>query len=379
MERIYLDNAATTPVTEKVLAAMLPYFTDKFGNADSVHYKGREAATGVDRARTTVAKVLGVSRAEIYFSSGGTESKNWAIRGIAEEICLKSGKNRIITSGIEHASVLSALSRAAELGAKTTILPVSEDGAVRPEDLADAMGDDVALVSVMAVNNETGVRQPVRELSQLARAGGALFHTDAVQADRSDIKGLASLSDMLTLSAHKFGGPKGAGVLLVRKGVPQRALITGGEQERGLRGGTVNVPAAVGFAAALEESEMIRVSEAERISELCELFEKLAGGAGGVHFNGRRDRTGVVSVWAESVEDTSLLDLLDMRGVCCSAGAACSSGSPEPSHVLTAMGLGEGRARGSIRFSFGAATTRGDVTRGAEIFVRAVEDIRKKI
>ena len=379
MERIYLDNAATTPVTEKVLAAMLPYFTDKFGNADSVHYKGREAATEVDRARTTVAKVLGVSRAEIYFTSGGTEANNWAIRGIAEEICLKSGKNRIITSGIEHASVLSALSRAAELGAKTTILPVSEDGAVRPEDLADAMGDDVALVSVMAVNNETGVRQPVRELSQVARAGGALFHTDAVQAYRSDIKELASLSDMLTLSAHKFGGPKGAGVLLVRKGVPQRALITGGEQERGLRGGTVNVPAAVGFAAALEESEMIRVSEAERISELCELFEKLAGDAGGVHFNGRRDRTGVVSVWAEGVEDTSLLDLLDMRGVCCSAGAACSSGSPESSHVLTAMGLGEGRARGSIRFSFGAATTRGDVTRGAEIFVRAVEDIRKKI
>ena len=168
-------------------------------------------------------------------------------------------------------------------------------------------------------------------------------------------------------------------MLLVRKGVPQRALITGGEQERGLRGGTVNVPAAVGFAAALEESEMIRVSEAERISELCELFEKLAGGAGGVHFNGRRDRTGVVSVWAEGVEDTSLLDLLDMRGVCCSAGAACSSGSPEPSHVLTAMGLGEGRARGSIRFSFGAATTRGDVMRGAEIFIRAVADIRKKI
>lgn len=379
MERIYLDNAATTPVTEKVLAAMLPYFTDKFGNADSVHYKGTEAATGVDRARTTVAKVLGVSRAEIYFTSGGTEANNWAIRGIAEEICLKSEKNRIITSGIEHASVLSALSRAAELGVKTTILPVSEDGAVRPEDLADAMGDDVALVSVMAVNNETGVRQPVRELSQVARAGGALFHTDAVQAYRSDIKELASLSDMLTLSAHKFGGPKGAGVLLVRKGVPQRALITGGEQERGLRGGTVNVPAAVGFAAALEECEMIRVNEAERISELCELFEKLAGGAGGVHFNGRRDRTGVVSVWAEGVEDTSLLDLLDMRGVCCSAGAACSSGSPEPSHVLTAMGLGEGRARGSIRFSFGAATTRGDVTRGAEIFVRAVADIRKKI
>ncbi len=377
MKRIYFDNAATTPVTKEAFGAMLPYFSDKFGNADSVHSFGREAAAALDRARAAIASIIGVRRPEVYFTSGGTEANNLAITGIAEETGAGNDKKRIITSVIEHASVLAAVGRAEKLGFGTACLRVDGDGAVAPEELEKTIGDDVALVSVMAVNNETGVIQPVRELAEIAHAHGALFHTDAVQAYREDLADIASFSDMLTLSAHKFGGPKGAGALFIRGGVKINGIIIGGEQERGLRGGTSNVPAAAGFAAALSENEKHRLEERERMRALCALFSERVAEAGGIRFNGRADGTGIVNVFADGIEDSSLLDLLDMRGVCCSAGAACSSGSPEPSHVLRAMGYPEGRVRGSVRISFGAQTTRADVEEGAERFVGAVKSLRK--
>ena len=378
--RIYLDNAATTPVDERVLEKMLPYFGVRFGNADSVHSFGREAASAVDGARREIAAMLGVRQSEVFFTSCGTESNNWAIKGVADKICKNPGKDRIVTSVIEHASVLSSCVAAERCGAKITYLPVKADGAVDPADLEKAMaGGDVALVSVMAVNNETGVVQPVRELSDIARRGGALFHTDGVQAACSfDLAQLCSLSDMMSLSAHKACGPKGAGVLYVRKGTGIGKLMDGGEQERGQRGGTVNVPAVIGCAAALCAAADTRDGEARRLASLSELFLSRISLTGGITVNGQCRAGGILNVRADGINDHSLLHLLDIAGVACSSGAACSSGSAEPSHVLLAMGLTEGEAKGSVRVSFGRTTTEEETEEAARRFVAAVAEARSR-
>ncbi len=379
MRRIYLDYAATTPVSPEVLRDMLPYFSETFGNADSPHSFGRDAADALDRARRRIAEIAGARHTEIYFTSGGTEANNWAVKGAFKE-GVKRGRNRIITSVIEHSSVLSAVS---SCGAAVTYLPVGADGTVDPESLELAMDGDVALVSVMAVNNETGAVQPTERLAEIARRGGALFHTDAVQAACFGISRYAAVSDLVTLSAHKLYGPKGIGMLYVRRGTRIGKLIEGGEQERDMRGGTVNVPAAVGFASALSAYDAAREEENERLRALRDIFVSrvLGSGIGAVVNGGERSAPGIVNLRVRGIDDDSLLHMLDLEGVACSAGAACSSGSAEPSHVLLAMGLTESEARSSVRVSMGRSTTESDVSEAAERFVRAAERIisgRKK-
>ena len=379
MTRIYLDNAATTPVDGRVLEQMLPYFSERFGNADSVHSFGREAAAAVDNARRKLAGVLGVRQSEVFFTSCGTESNNWAIKGVVDEVCANSSKKRIITSVIEHDSVLSSCKTVGMKGADTVYLPVGADGTVSPEALKNAINGETALVSVMAVNNETGVVQPVRELAEIAHGCGALFHTDAVQAAcTQDLKALAAVADIMSLSAHKCGGPKGAGVLYVRKGVRIGDLMDGGEQERGRRGGTVNVPAVIGCACAFELAAKERESVSAKLSRLCDIFLSRIASAGGITVNGGDRAPGIVNIRADGVTDDSLLHLLDLAGVACSAGAACSSGSSEPSHVLLAMGLTEERARGSVRVSFGRNNTEEEAEEAARRFVEAVGLARER-
>ena len=380
MKHIYLDYAATSPVDERVLSEMLPYYGKIFGNADSVHSFGREAAAAVDGSRRKIAGMIGAKQSEIYFTSGGTEANNWAIKGILEISRENPAKNKIITSVIEHASVLAACAYAESHGVTVTYLPVGECGIVLPEELEKVMSDDVALVSVMSVNNETGCVQRVKELSDIAHKHGALFHTDAVQAACSlDLKELAGLLDMMSLSAHKFYGPKGTGILYIKKGVKPGRLIEGGEQERTMRGGTVNVPGIVGAAYALELTSEIREEENERILHLSEKFLRQIGQAGGITVNGNMPRLpGIINIHADGIYDASLLHLLDLYGVACSAGAACSSGSTEPSHVLLAMGLAEKKARASIRVSFGRFTSDEDINAAADIFIRAVREARSK-
>lgn len=380
MKHIYLDYAATSPVDERVLSEMLPYYGKMFGNADSVHSFGREAAAAVDGARRGIAGLLGVKQSEIYFTSGGTEANNWAIKGILEKISENPAKNRIVTSVIEHASVLAAVEHARSHGASVTYLPVDKCGMILPEELDRVMGSDVALVSVMSANNETGCIQQTKELSVIAHKYGALFHTDAVQAACSlDLKTLAGLSDMMSLSAHKFYGPKGTGILFIRKGVKPGRLIEGGEQERTMRGGTVNVPGIVGAARALEITLQLRDKENERLLDLSDKFLRKTEQAGGITVNGGTPRLpGIINIRADGIYDASLLHLLDLGGVACSAGAACSSGSTEPSHVLLAMGLAEKEARASVRVSFGRYTSEVEITEAAEIFMRAICEARSK-
>lgn len=380
MKHIYLDYAATSPVDERVMDEMIPYYSDLFGNADSVHSFGRKAAAAVDHARRRTAALLGAKQSEIYFTSGGTEANNWAIKGAAEAAAGKYAKSRIITSVIEHASVLAACAAVEKRGVAVTYLPVSSDGFVRPEDLSASMDGDVALVSIMSVNNETGCIQPVRELAAIAHSYGALFHTDAVQAAcLCDLRDLAVCSDMMSLSAHKFYGPKGSGALYVRSGTKIERLIEGGEQERTMRGGTVNVPAVIGFDSALSLTLAEREQECARLSKLSEKFIGIISEAGDIYLNGTQPRIpGIINVRADGINDDSLLHLLDLEGVACSAGAACSSGSAMPSHVLLAMGLNEGEARGSIRVSFGRYTTEADIEAAAEIFIGAVRNARSR-
>lgn len=363
MMQVYADNAATTKLSETALQAMMPYLTDTFGNASSLYRIGQEAHHGVQAARAAIATALGADTNEIYFTSGGSEADNWAIKGVAE-LMAKKGKKHIITSAFEHHAVLHTVKKLEEQGFRITYLPVYENGIVKVEDVKDAICEDTALVTIMYANNEIGTIQPVAEIGAICHEKGVLFHTDAVQAVGHvaiDVK--AQNIDLMSMSAHKFHGPKGIGALYCKKGIRLPNLIEGGAQERGRRAGTEAVYAMAGMAAALTEA----VESLEKNTEkLTALRNRLIDGLLKIEssrLNGDRQNRlpGNVNISFEGVEGESLLLYLDMKGISASSGSACTSGSLDPSHVLLAIGLPHEVAHGSLRLSLCESNTEEEI------------------
>ncbi len=361
--KVYLDHAASTPCDPRVVNAMLPYFTNDFGNADSQHFYGRETAKGVADARATIAKIINCQPNELYFTASGTESDNWAIKGTA--FARKHKGNHVIISAIEHHAVLTSAEWLAKQGFKVTLLPPDQSGIVNVSELEKVIDDKTILVSVMFVNNEVGTIQPIKELAKVAHDHGAVFHTDCVQAMpylNVDVKNLGA--DLLTFSAHKFYGPKGVGALYIRNGLKIDKLVCGGGQERSQRGGTSNTPAIVGMAKALQIAVEEMAQNNKHIEILRDHFvDRVLAEIPFVRFNGNRDRRipSVVNFSFEFVEGEGILMLMDMSGIAVSSGSACSSGSLDPSHVLLAMGVPIEVSHGSIRFSFGKHNTMEEV------------------
>ena len=377
---IYLDHAATTPLDKRVFEKMRPYFCECYGNADSPHALGRKAQAAVDAARDCVAELIGAKSNEIYFTSGGTESDNWAIMGGARAKRVE-GRTQIVVSTIEHHAVLSAVERLEKEGFEIVWLPVDEGGMVALQSIQDAVSDKTAIVCLMAVNNETGVKQPVEQAAAIAKERGALFFTDAVQAAPYmpiDVKAWGV--DLLSFSSHKFYGPKGCGVLYIRSGVKMEKLVGGGEQERGMRGGTTNVPSVVGLAEAYR---LIRAEMQEnnaKLQSLAETFMQELAPFDGIMRNGDKANAlpSVLNLRFSGVENTSLLYNMDLQGIAFAAGSACASASVKPSHVLTAMGLNETQAKESVRLSFGKDNTVEEVTRVAALLTDTLRRLRKK-
>ena len=379
MDRIYLDYAATAPVLPEVLDAMLPFFVSAFGNASGIHAEGREARKAVEQARRQTAAILGAENREILFTSGGSESNNLAVRGTA--MALREKGNHIITSSVEHPSVINTCRGLEKEGFRVTYLPVDADGSVSPEDVRDAIGPDTLLVSVMAANNEIGTLQPVREIGEICRAKGVVFHTDAVQAAgllKIDVKELNA--DLLSISAHKFHGPKGAGALYVRRGTRLEPLVRGGEQERGLRAGTENVPCIVGLGKALEIAAAEREENAARIRELRDiLIRRILERVPGARLNGHPERRlpNNCHFSFTGIESEALLLRLDLAGIAVSGGSACTAGSMEPSHVLQAIGLKDDLLKSGVRLTLGRETRPEDIEKAAQILPEIVEDLRR--
>lgn len=377
---IYLDHAATTPLAIEVLEKMTPYFTTSFGNADSPHAFGRKAMAAVDNARDTVAALINANANEVYFTSGGTESDNWALEGGARAKRAE-GRTRVVISAIEHHAVLASAERLRKEGFEIALLPVNEGGRVEPNALERAITDDTAIVCLMYVNNETGAIQPIEQAAALAHAHGALFFTDAVQAAPYlplDVKALGA--DMLSFSGHKFYGPKGAGVLYIKNGVKVDKLVAGGEQERGMRGGTVNVPSVVGLAEAYRIARRDMSANAEKLRTLSERFMQKIAALNGVYTNGCRENAipSVRNLRFAGVENAAFLYNMDLSGVALAAGSACASASVKPSHVLTAMGLSEEQARQSVRISFGKDNTEAEIDEAARLTIATVERLRER-
>ncbi|ADD03306.1 cysteine desulfurase NifS [Thermoanaerobacter mathranii subsp. mathranii str. A3] len=378
MDRIYLDNAATTAVDKRVLEAMLPYYSDIFGNPSSPYSYGQEAKKAIEEAREKVAKALGADSDEIYFTSGGSESDNWALKGVA--YALKDKGNHIITTEIEHHAVLNTCRYLEKEGFKVTYLPVDEYGVVKPEDLKKAITDKTILVSVMFANNEIGTIEPIEELVKIAHEKNVYFHTDAVQAVGNipiDVKKLDV--DLLSLSAHKIYGPKGVGALYIKKGVKIHSFIQGGTQEKNRRAGTENVPGIVGLGEAIE---LITKNLDSHINKLTFLRDKLINGIlekiPYVRLNGHPTKRlpGNVNLSFEFIDGESLILNLDMAGICASSGSACTSGSLEPSHVLLAIGLSKELARGSLRLTIGKDNTEEDIDKVLEALPQIVKRLR---
>lgn len=374
---IYADNAATTAVSERVLKAMLPYFTEQYGNPSSIYKLGRDAQRAVEDSREKVAAALGCTSPEIYFTSCGTESDNWAIRSTALRLGEK-GKKHIITTNIEHHAVLHTCEYLAKQGFEITYLPVDSEGLVTAEQVADAIREDTALVTIMYANNEIGTIMPVAEIGKVCREKGVLFHTDAVQAVGNvpiDVK--AQNIDMLSLSGHKIHAQKGIGALYVRKGVPLPNLTFGGGQERGKRPGTENVPAIVGLGEAITAACEDIPGKTERVTRL---RSKIIDGVleiEGSRLNGNMEKRlpGNINISFLGVEGESLLLLLDTKGICASSGSACTSGSLDPSHVLLALGLPHEVAHGSMRLSISAELTDDD----ADYIIAAVKQVVERL
>ncbi len=358
--RIYFDHNATTPLDPSVVETMARVMTTEFGNASSVHHFGQRAKAVLDEARSSVAALIGAEPSEIVFTSGGTESDNFALRGVAEAL-EPTGRRHLIASSIEHEAVLVTVRALARRGWRTTLLPVDTTGIVKPEALAEALADDTAIVSVMHANNEIGTVQPITELARLAHARGALFHTDAVQSIGkipADVRALGV--DLLSLSAHKFNGPKGAGALWIKRGTRVTAILTGGKHERSRRAGTENVPAIAGLGVAARLAAKKISTDSPRIAALRNrLEEAILARVPGTAINGVREPRvpNTTNISFDAVEAESLLIALDLEGVAVSTGSACSSGTLEPSHVLKAMGLPSPRTQNSIRISLGAGNT----------------------
>jgi cysteine desulfurase len=362
--RIYLDYNATSPPLPDVVSAVTRALTECFGNASSVHAYGQQSKALVDEARREVAALLDADASEVVFTAGGTEADNLALRGAAESL-EPLGRRHVITTGIEHEAVLNTLKAVGRRGWTVTTLPIDESGIVTPEALRQALTPETALVSVMHANNEVGTIQPIAELASIARAHGALFHTDAVQSAGKIPVSVRKLGvDMLALSAHKFGGPKGIGALWVRRGVRLTSVMTGGKQERNRRAGTENVPAIAGLGVAARLARQKLDGNAAALASLRDHLERgILAGVPGATVNGDASRRvpNTTNISFDGIEAESLLIALDLEGVAVSTGSACSSGSLEPSHVLKAMGLAHARTRNSLRFSLGPGTTRAEV------------------
>jgi len=379
--RIYLDHAATTPLDPDALQAMLPFLHGGFGNPSSIYQRGREARRALDEARDTVAAAIGArSPREIIFTSGGAEADNLALKGAAW--ALRDRGRHIVTSAIEHHAVLRAARFLEKHGFEVTYVPPDEEGIVQVDAVAGALRDDTILISVMHANNELGTVQPVREIAALAREREILFHTDAVQTVGQIPVSVEEIGcDMLSLSAHKFYGPKGVGALYVRRGVHLEPLIHGGGQEQERRAGTENVAGIVGMARALENSCRTMQARAARVKELRDRLEKgLLERVPGARRNGHPHLRlpGHLNIAFEGVDGESLLLNLDMRGIEASTGSACASGSIEPSHVLLAMGQSREEALSAIRFSLGASNTLDEVDRVLDVVPPLVERLRRR-
>ena len=379
MPRIYLDHNATTPPHPVVVDRMAAALRETFGNPSSVHHFGQSAKAALDDARSAVAALIGADPAEIVFTSGGTESDNYALRGVAEALEV-TGRKHLIATTIEHEAVLNTLKALAKRGWRITLLPVDQSGIVSPQALESALADDTALVSVMHANNEIGTIQPIAELARLAKARGALFHTDAVQSVGKvpvDVKALGI--DLLALSAHKFYGPKGVGALWVRRGLRLQPPITGGKQERSRRAGTENVAGIVGLGVAAQLAKTKMDAEARRLGPLRNrLEEEIVARIHGTAVNGAGSPRvpNTTNISFDRIEAESLLIALDLAGVAVSTGSACSSGTLEPSHVLKAMGFPAHRTQNSIRFSLGEANTEADVEQVLSVLPGIVEKLR---
>lgn len=371
--QIYLDNAATTKMSKTAINAMLPYMDIVYGNPSSLHSAGQAAAEALSDARERIAKCLGCTAKEITFTSGGSEADNQAILSAAK-IGARKGKKHIVSTAFEHHAVLHTLEKLKNEGFEITLLDVHENGLVLPEQVAGAIREDTCLVTVMYANNEIGTIQPIKEIGEICRAKGVIFHTDAVQAaGHLHINVQEQNIDMLSLSAHKFHGPKGIGALYVKKGIPLATLIEGGAQERGKRAGTENIPAIMGMAAALEEAcDLID----ENSAKIAALRNRLITGLSEIPhsvLNGDASQRlpGNVNFCFEGIEGESLLLLLDDKGICASSGSACTSGSLDPSHVLLAIGRVHDIAHGSLRLSLSEENTEEEI----EYTVKSVKEV----
>lgn len=379
---IYLDNAATTPVKDEVLKSMLPYFKEVYSNPSAVYSFAGKAGIAVENARRSVAELIGARADEIYFTSGGSESDNWAIKSVAETMSSSGMEKHIITSSIEHHAVLNTCRYLETKGYEVTYIGVDKDGIVSVEEIASAIRSDTVLISVMTANNEVGTIEPIEEIGELAHSRGIVFHTDAVQSYGHIPLNVNEMNiDMLSASAHKFGGPKGVGFLYVKRDVKMHSFIHGGAQERGRRAGTYNVPGIVGMGKA---SELCAVTMSDDIKKEIKLREHLIGRVlseiEGVYINGTRQKRlpGNINFYIENVEGQSLLILLDQKGICVSSGSACTSGSLDPSHVLKAMGQNDERARGSVRITLSSDNTLEQIDYVADELKRIVNQLRAK-
>ena len=378
-KRVYLDHAATTPLSEAALSAMTECFREGWGNASSLYQTGRRAKARLEQARRDIARCMGVSPEEIYFTSGGSESDNWAVKGVMTRF--RPGQAHLITTAIEHPALLNACAFLEKQGYEMTWVSPDARGRIDPEDVRKAVRADTKLISVMAANNEVGTVEPIREIAALAHEQGVPVHTDAVQ-----MIGLFprlaedSGADMLSLSAHKFGGPKGIGLLYIRKGTKIEPLIHGGEQERGFRASTENVPSAVGMAAAFLEAARDAESHINRLTELrAILLDALRREIPDVIVNGDPDHhlPGHLHLTIPGVRDEALIPLLDLSGVEASAGSACTAGSFVESHVLRAMGVPRDLLRSSLRLTLSPAQTEEEILYAAQMIAQTVQKLRK--
>lgn len=379
-ERIYLDHAASTPLDSEVLQIMLPYFSETFGNANSQHYFGRKAMAALDTARGTIARLIGAKDGEVFFTSGGTEADNLAVFGAARAQ-KKRGRNKIFISSAEHHAVIEPAEKlAAEEDFETCLIPIDRHGKIDLEYLRNNVDEHTALVAVMYASNELGTIEPVKEAAEIAHAHGAIFLSDAVQAApyvRLNVQEIGA--DLLSFSAHKFYGPKGTGVLYVKSGTPMHKILVGGEQERGFRAGTVNVAGAVGAAAAYEKTVAGMEEANAKIRRLKNLFAEEISRYPFAHINGGLGDAcvpPVLNLRIDGTENTTMLSLMDLRGVAASAGSACVGGDIQPSHVLLSAGFSPEETRASFRLSFGKHNTEEEMVRAATIIGTLAEKLR---
>lgn len=380
MQIRYFDNAATTKVKKEVINKMFPYFTEEYGNPSALYKLGRNAKLAIEEARANVANLINCSKTEIYFTSGGTESDNMAIKGIAG--LRKKQGNHIITSKIEHPAVLNTCKELEKQGFKVTYLNVNKDGIINLEELKNSINNETILITIMSANNEIGSIQPIEEIGKIAYNKNIIFHTDAVQAcGNIDIDVKRMNIDMLSLSGHKIGAPKGIGALYIKKDIQLQKLIEGGHQEKDKRAGTENVPGIVGLGCACKIAKRDLTRHQKYLKELRDYyFEKTQKNIQKIHINGSIEKRlpGNSNISFKDVNGEELLMMLDSMGICASAGSACSSGSSKPSHVLTAIGLEREYIDGTLRVTFGDENTKEDVDYLIESLIEIVDKIRKE-